>query len=47
VISGAIGLAEAIRYIQKIGFKAIHEHTHELHQYTLKKLLEIDGITDL
>jgi cysteine desulfurase / selenocysteine lyase len=45
VISGAIGLAEAIRYIQKIGFKAIHEHTHELHQYTLKKLLEIDGIT--
>ena len=45
VIGGAIGLAQAIQYIQSIGFDAIHEHTTKLHAYTLSKLKEIDGIT--
>jgi cysteine desulfurase/selenocysteine lyase len=45
VIAGAIGLAEAVRYIESIGFSAIHEHTHHLHQYTLEKLKKIDGLT--
>lgn len=45
VISGAIGLAEAIRYIESIGFQDMHEHTEALHQYTLKKLKNIEGIT--
>ncbi|MDO9629365.1 MAG: cysteine desulfurase, partial [Acholeplasmataceae bacterium] len=45
VISGAIGLAAAIRYIESIGYQAIHEHTEKLHQYTLEKLQKIEGIT--
>ncbi len=45
VISGAIGLAEAVRYIQKIGLEHIHTHTKMLHNYTLEKLLKIEGVT--
>jgi cysteine desulfurase/selenocysteine lyase len=45
VISGAIGLAAAIRYIESIGIHNIHEHTEALHQYTLEKLKKIKGIT--
>jgi cysteine desulfurase/selenocysteine lyase len=45
VISGAIGLAAAIKYMTKIGLDQIHAHNQMLHQYTLKKLKEIDGIT--
>jgi cysteine desulfurase / selenocysteine lyase len=45
VISGAIGLAAAIRYIDSIGLDYIHQHTHELHQYALGKLKQIEGIT--
>jgi len=44
VISGAIGLAEAIRYINKIGFDSIHAHTHALQQYTLEKMSHIEGL---
>ena len=44
VIGGAIGLAQAILYIKSIGFKAIHEHTEELHRYTLEKLKGIKGV---
>lgn len=44
VISGAIGLAKAITFIQSIGFDEINEHTKALHAYTLKKLKEVDGI---
>lgn len=45
VISGAIGLAAAIRYIEKIGYDDIHDHTIALKKYTLKKLKELKGIT--
>lgn len=45
VISGAIGLSAAIDYIEMIGFNEIHAHTHEIHQYLLKQLLEVEGIT--
>jgi len=45
VISGAIGLAEAIRYLKSIGFTQIHEHTHALQEYTLNKLSKIKGVT--
>lgn len=44
VISGAIGLAAAIKYINQIGLDQIHAHNFMLHQYTLSKLKEIDGI---
>jgi len=45
IIGGAIGLAEAIRYIQSIGFDEIHHYTNVLHQYTLNKMKDIEGIT--
>ena len=45
VISGAIGLSAAIEYIESIGFDQIHAHTHEIHQYLLNKLEQIDGVT--
>lgn len=45
VISGAIGLAAAIRYIQKIGYDQIHEHTMNLKKYTLNQLKALKGIT--
>ena len=44
VISGAIGLAAAIRYIETIGIDQIHQHTEALHQYTLEKLKKIEGV---
>jgi len=37
-IAGAIGLAEAIRYVEAIGLKAIHEHEVALTHSTLQKL---------
>jgi cysteine desulfurase/selenocysteine lyase len=45
VISGAIGLAAAIRYIEKIGYDNIHDHTIALKEYTLEKLKALKGIT--
>jgi len=44
VISGAIGLAEAIRYIESIGFESMHEYTEALHVYALNKLKKVEGI---
>lgn len=45
VIAGAIGLAEAIRYIEKIGYDCMHAHTHALHTHALSKLKAVEGIT--
>lgn len=45
VISGAIGLAEAIKYIDKIGLENIHTHTKMLYDYTLEKLVKVEGVT--
>lgn len=44
LIAQAIGLAEAIRYLQNIGFEAIHKHETTLTQYAYDKMSEIDGI---
>jgi cysteine desulfurase / selenocysteine lyase len=43
-LSGAIGLAEAISYINKIGIKKIEKHEKELTEYTIKELNNIAGI---
>ncbi len=43
-VAGAIGLASAIDYITTIGFTTIQEIEHDLLEYTLKQLEEIDGI---
>ena len=43
-IAGAIGLAEAIKYIQKVGIKNIEKYGKKLTKYTLKKLKTINEI---
>ena len=44
LIAQAIGLAEAIRYIQNLGFDAIQAHEHELTAYAYDKMSEIEGV---
>lgn len=44
-IAEVIAFKRAIEFIRKVGFKKIREHEHLLHQYTLNKLKDIDGIT--
>ncbi len=43
-IAGAVGLAEAIKYIEKIGIKSIEKWEKELMKYALKKIKKIKGI---
>lgn len=43
-VAGAVGLAEAINYLEKIGVKNIAEWDKKLKNYTLEKLKEIPGI---
>lgn len=40
-ISGAIGLAEAAKFIQKIGFVNVIDHEHSLVEYATQRLKEI------
>ena len=40
----AIGLAEAINYLNNIGFEAISQYEHELYAYADAELSKIDGI---
>ncbi|WP_204170697.1 MULTISPECIES: cysteine desulfurase [unclassified Staphylococcus] len=44
LIAQAIGLAEAICYIENLGFDAIQAHEHELTTYAYDKMSEIEGI---
>lgn len=44
-IEGAVGLAEAIRFIQETGIRNIEEREQELLRYAMEKLSEIEGIT--
>ena len=44
LIAQAIGLAEAIRYLESIGFDAIHEHEATLTQYAYDRMLEVETI---
>ena len=43
-VVGAIGLTEAIRYIQKIGYEKIEEIEKELLEYTFEKLSDLPYI---
>ncbi len=43
-ISGAIGFAEAIRFIDEIGMNVIFEHEHELVRYAHKELKKIPEV---
>ncbi len=44
-IAGAIGLAEAIKYVESTGIEKIKNYEKKLLEYALKKLKTIDGIT--
>lgn len=41
---GSVGLAEAIRYVQSIGFDAIRAHEHDLLQYATERMMKIPGM---
>ncbi len=41
---GAVSIAEAIKYLKKIGFKEIENHEKELINYATEKLSEIEGL---
>lgn len=43
-ISGVIGLGEAIKYIQEIGYEHISRHEHDLLAYATNQLQQIDGL---
>ncbi|GHP13810.1 cysteine desulfurase [Lentilactobacillus fungorum] len=44
-ISGAIGLASAIDYLNQLGMANVQAYEREIVAYTLPKLLSIDGLT--
>ncbi|MBU7297733.1 cysteine desulfurase [Staphylococcus aureus] len=44
LIAQAIGLAEAIRYLERIGFDAIHKYEQELTIYAYEQMSAIEGI---
>lgn len=44
-IGEAIGLAEAIRFVDSIGFENISNHIETLRKYAISELKKIDGIT--
>ena len=44
-MAGAIGLAAAVEYLEKIGMDAIEAHEQELIAYVFPKLQAIDGLT--
>ncbi|MEM4141204.1 MAG: cysteine desulfurase [Nitrososphaeria archaeon] len=44
-VCSAIGLAEAIRYLRRLGMENVQEHEHQLTKYTLKLLQEDDSIS--
>ena len=43
-IAGAIGLAAAVKYVNKLGFPFIEQQEGRLLQYATKELLKIDGL---
>ena len=44
LIAQAIGLGEAIRYIEELGFDAIHKHEKELTEYAYEQMSAIEGL---
>lgn len=43
-VAGAVGLAAAVEYLQKIGMQNVREHAKQLTEYTLQKLKSIKGV---
>ncbi|GMR63417.1 MULTISPECIES: cysteine desulfurase SufS [Bacillus] len=45
IIGNAIGLGAAIDFLEEIGLDNIEKHEHELAQYALERLSEVEGVT--
>ncbi|AOL35663.1 SufS family cysteine desulfurase [Geobacillus thermoleovorans] len=45
IIAGAIGLGAAIDFLEQVGLDAIAAHEHELAQYALERMADIEGVT--
>ncbi|MCR9102026.1 MAG: cysteine desulfurase [bacterium] len=43
-ISGVIGLGEAVKYMQSVGYDNISRHEHELLSYATEQLKQIEGL---
>jgi cysteine desulfurase/selenocysteine lyase len=43
-ISGVIGLGEAVKYMQSVGYENISRHEHELLTYATEQLEKIEGL---
>jgi cysteine desulfurase/selenocysteine lyase len=43
-VAGAVGLAAAVKYLEKIGMEEVEKHGRELMAYALEKLREIEGL---
>lgn len=43
-VSGAIGLAEAVKYHERLGMEKIREHEKKLTKYSLEELVKIKGL---
>jgi len=43
-VSGAVGLAAAVKYLQKLGMANIRKHEQELTEYGLKQLSRVKGL---
>lgn len=45
IISGAVGLAAAIDFLEEIGLDEIEKHEHELAAYAMERMSTINGLT--
>ncbi|WP_209125025.1 cysteine desulfurase [Alkalihalobacillus sp. BA299] len=45
IIAGAIGLGAAIDFLEEVGMDAILAHEHELAEYAMEQMSEIEGLT--
>lgn len=43
-IAGAIGLSEAIRFLNEVGLEAIEDRTHQLTAHAMERLREVRGV---
>ncbi|RLG51535.1 MAG: cysteine desulfurase [Thermoproteota archaeon] len=43
-LAGAVGLAEAVRYLKRIGMSEVESHEKKLLEHGLKRLGELDGV---
>lgn len=45
IIAGAIGLGAAIDFLEEVGLDAILDHEHDLANYAIERMTEIEGLT--